>query len=131
MYNCLKYFKKCHEGELRHILKNSLSLRSIGIKEHAFNYNVVKKILASCQDNKIAILGGDVLALNDNKEPFYTHDNWSVNTDDYENYDSFVEASINKSYNYIESHRYKTDRLFVFVLCPTKADFIISKHSLS
>jgi len=113
---------------LRWLLKNSLSLRSMGVKGRAFNYAAIKKVLALCQDSEIAVWGGYVIALNDRNRPFYNYDNWSIDSDASEDYEAFLKASIGKSLTYIEAYPDKENYLFEIVLCYTKADFIISKY---
>lgn len=53
---------------------------------------------------EIPILGGDVFYLNQNKDIYWTHDNWYINQLENENDTQFLKRSIEESRNYINSY---------------------------
>ena len=85
-----------------------ISLSSIGLSEVAWKYEDALSLIEYCEKNKIFILGGDVLAKEDNKYR-HNYDNWYFDKDQ-GNY----KDSINKTKKYITNYP-KGDYAFVFV----------------
>lgn len=85
-----------------------ISLSSIGLSEVAWKYEDALTLIELCEKNKIFILGGDVLA-KDEDEYRYNYDNWylDINQGNYKD-------SIIKTKEYITNYP-KGDYAFVFV----------------
>ncbi len=85
-----------------------ISLSSIGLSEIAWRYKDALTLIEHCENNKIFILGGDVL-VKIGSEYQHNYDNWYLNKDQ-GNY----KDSIKKTKEYITSYP-KGDYAFVFV----------------
>lgn len=85
-----------------------INLSSIGLSEVAWKYEDALTLIVHCENNKIFILGGDVLA-KDGSKYRHNYDSWYLNTDQ-GNY----KDSIKKTKEYITNYP-KGDYAFVFV----------------
>lgn len=85
-----------------------ISLKSIGLNEVAWNYDDALTLIEHYENNKIFILGGDVLEKTDN-EYRHNYDNWYFEKE----YGSY-KKSINKAKAYISNYP-KGEYAFVFV----------------
>lgn len=85
-----------------------ISLSSIGLSEVAWKYEDALALIEYCENNKIFILGGDVLT-KEGSEYRHNYDNWYLDKDQ-GNY----KDSINKTKEYITNYP-KGNYSFVFV----------------
>lgn len=60
--------------------EKALSLKTLGVDQHAWTTEYALKTIQFCQDNQFAILGGDVLEQGTNGIR-YTFDNWYIEQD--------------------------------------------------
>ncbi|MBL1321703.1 MAG: hypothetical protein COA63_011675 [Methylophaga sp.] len=85
-----------------------ISLSSIGLSEVAWKYEDAIKLIVYFENNKIFILGGDVL-VKDGDKYRHNNDNWYLDKEQ-----GSYEDSIKKATNYIANYP-KGDYAFVFV----------------
>ncbi|MBO5443260.1 MAG: hypothetical protein J6A33_05685 [Alphaproteobacteria bacterium] len=105
------------------IQSKAISLNPIGVSGDAFSYPDTITLLSFCKDNNIAILGGDVLAINNDKIS-YTYDNWYINTEKYSSYSELVKESYNISLNYLINILQEAQNLYYhLVFCINEEEF--------
>jgi len=85
-----------------------ISLSSMGLSEVAWKYEDAITLIEHCENNKIFILGGDVLAKYGDKYQ-HNYDNWHLDKDQGNYKDSII-----KTKEYITNYP-KGDYAFVFV----------------
>ena len=72
-----------------------------GTIQKSFSKNDALEILEECLKSRIAVLGGDVVNINNNGYFEYNYDNWSYNRKKGESEVDYVLRSIEKAIKYI------------------------------
>lgn len=99
-------FNDIYKNIPQDIVKCAISLEIIGINEYAWKKNEIIKILEILRKERIAVLGGDVYRIVDNKIEF-TYDSWYLNNDgDLD----FVERSLDKAFSYVQEYEKANNR---------------------
>lgn len=99
------------------VLSDGLSLHQWGVNNWALTKDQAMEKLEQFERIKIPILGGDIYELV-NGEPKSNDDNWYCNRNHGEDDNEFVERSINRARNYINTYRNPTGLEVLFVLVP-------------
>jgi len=96
------------------IIRNGISLLSVGVKNFALNRTDVLKLLRILEEQKVGVFGGGVYA-SENGKLSLTYDNWYTNRDASESDNSFSSRSISRASDHITSYA-KTDAFFALTL---------------
>ena len=96
------------------IMQKSINLINYGMSGIAFTKDDLLNILKSDDILGFAILGGDVLKLNSEKNKYnYTYDNWSISSRLVkESFEDYCKRCLEESINYIE--KYPADESIAF-----------------
>lgn len=92
------------------IMDKSISLKELGILEHAWYVGDIKKVIDILDIKKIPILGGDVYKIIDGKI-YPTYDSWYINKST-EN--DFYKISHEKTTAYILSYEERNEGHFLY-----------------
>ena len=76
-----------------------------GTIQKSFSKNDALEILEECLKSRIAVLGGDVVNINNNGYFEYNYDNWSYNRKEGESEVDYVLRSIEKAIKYISNYK--------------------------
>jgi len=92
------------EGMPSNLQTKAISLAPLGAKEYAWEMQHALEVVRFCQDNGVAILGGDVLERTDGNNIKYTYDNWYL-------------VQVNEDWaNYVSrSCKYATEKILFFL----------------
>lgn len=88
-----------------------------GANEYAWEFNTLMDFLNDPESDSFAILGGDVLILNENQEINYTYDNWGIDSRSAgEIFLNYCKRSKKHTVEYLKKYPVKKENLFVLVM---------------
>ena len=85
-----------------------------GTIQKSFSKNDALEILEECLKSRIAVLGGDVVNINNNGYFEYNYDNWSYNRKEGESEVDYVLRSIEKAIKYISNYKLNNANKYFF-----------------
>ena len=93
--------------------KFGIDLSNMGIKELAWSYPFIISLLNDLSQDRIKVLGGDVLTKTKKETFIHTGDNWNYE----ENNSIDNKGSIDYAINYIKNYVKKNGEDYFFVVC--------------
>lgn len=98
-------------------MNNSVDLTEWGTNATAYPKDEALRVLAFLKQQHIAVLGGDVLRV-ENGVPTYTYENWTCDRNDNETEKEYVERSYNAACDYITRYPSKKHEPILFTIMP-------------
>lgn len=103
--------------------KKGYDLKEIGIKSRAFTKQEAIEVVEYYQQTGVAILGGDVLYLDQKGKINYTYDNWYFDKTKEENDEEYLKRSIIGTKNYINKYTNESFKNVIFLF-----DIVFDRH---
>ncbi len=96
-------------------MSKAIDLQSIGVKNMAWYHSDVLEVIANLDKSSCAILGGDVLSLQDG-ELKHNYDNWHSEQQDAETWQKYAKRSRDESKDYVNNYPDPNDKTIAYVL---------------
>ena len=101
--------------EVKEILSVGVPLTEIGVENWALMKVQALQALDKLEEIKVAILGGDVLSVKNNRIQ-YNYDNWYCNIEEHESDEDFIIRSLDVARKYICNYQCQGEEIvFAFV----------------
>lgn len=112
--------------EVETIVSSGIALHNMGVSNWALSKEQALSALDKFEAEKIPVLGGDVLELNDGKLG-HNYDNWYCDREPDEAFENYVARSISKARVYISNYRNPNQKQEMFVIVAEQNDTDIQK----